>query len=1071
MALITVTTAANSGSGSLREAIASASSGDTVAFSSELANKTIRLDEQLVIDKDITLDGAAAPNLTLSGEDKTRILHVDYSYVDVVVRNLTFANGRAADSDPNKTQQGGAIELRGPNTLVVENSRFINNSAERGGAIHVGYGASATVVGSEFDGNDGSLANDGFSAGAISTQGGGEGAKVVNTNGDRNVGGEAFLDIRDSTFTNNKGSYGAVYTLLGGLRVEDSVFRNNEGTRGAGAIFTDGANGTERADNLGGTTLIRNVIAENNTGGGDYGGAFFLYGYSGDKYIIENTQVIGNEARRGGGIGVQSARDEDNGVELIIRDSVIADNTASSQGGGLWTDVKGGVTIEDSTFDGNRVSTSDGKGDIGGAIVLNTPESAESTITNTTFTDNYADRQSGNIWIGGKNKAENLTVEDSSFAGNRAGSRDTENTVNFEVKDGGGNIVQGSTGVDGGLPGATLVEELQLEPTPNSDSGSDSDGEDLATDSPPPEEPAGPDPVVEQPKSEPTIEAELPTVEEQPEPVAEEPVAKEQPKPEPTIEAELPTVEEQPEPVAEEPAAKEQPKPEPTIEAEPPTVEEQPEPMAEEPVAKEQPKLEPTIEAESPTVEEQPEPVAEEPAAKEQPKPKPEPTIEAEPPIAEEQPEPMAEEPVAKEQPKLKPEPTIEAEPPTVEEQPEPKMLEVNPELVLDAEDPAPTPAPDLTDEPEPTLSSPDVVDPQPANPQPIAPQPAPNPLPTGQSPTSEPESPESIEPIRFDAEDLTLKGYRLRNEGNNPDNRIATLKSGNRIGKAKGVFDGPAGTYQIKLGYFDESDGQGSFKVKVAGNSEFFELDEDLPSKAPNARSKTERITHEAIDLEPGDRFLIRGKRGGNEFARFDYIEFSPVEANPQAPQSSPNSASYAAGGLVDLRSVDYDADGIPDEQVSLSLGDITSFARYDNSGGFYRAERRSGAVRDPLTDELVRPGQKGYAEAALKQRVSGLSFQAEDGQVSSKVETGAFLAPYLITNGTAETFLEQNPRNDRTPDRLNAYFGMSEANPDGLDHLKSPGGDRFAFEDLYGLGDKSFDDLSFTVDVDVAI
>ncbi len=591
MAIITVTNARNSGAGSLREAIASANSGDTVAFSSELANKTIRLDEQLVIDKDITLDGAAAPNLTLSGEDKTRILHVDYSYVDVVVRNLTFANGRAADSDPNKTQQGGAIELRGPNTLVVENSRFINNSAERGGAIHVGYGASATVVGSEFDGNDGSLANDGFSAGAISTQGGGEGAKVVNTNGDRNVGGEAFLDIRDSTFTNNKGSYGAVYTLLGGLRVEDSVFRNNEGTRGAGAIFTDGANGTERADNLGGTTLIRNVIAENNTGGGDYGGAFFLYGYSGDKYIIENTQVIGNEARRGGGIGVQSARDEDNGVELIIRDSVIADNTASSQGGGIWTNVKGGVTIEDSTFSGNRVTTPTGGGDIGGAIVLNTPESAESTITNTTFTDNYADRQSGNIWIGGAQKAQNLTITDSQFAGNRAGSRDMENTVNFPVNDGGGNVVQNANRVDNGLSNATLVDNLQIDTIPPV-------AEEPVAEEPVAEEPAVEEPIVEEPV------AEEPTAEE---PAVEEPTAEEPAVEEPTAEepvAEEPTVEE---PVAEEPTAEEPTAEEPAVEeptAEEPAVEE---PVAEEPVAEEPAVEEPAVEepaAEEPVIEE-----------------------------------------------------------------------------------------------------------------------------------------------------------------------------------------------------------------------------------------------------------------------------------------------------------------------------------------------------------------------------------------------------------------------------------------------------------------------------------
>ncbi|MGB3612504.1 MAG: DUF4114 domain-containing protein [Elainellaceae cyanobacterium] len=84
--------------------------------------------------------------------------------------------------------------------------------------------------------------------------------------------------------------------------------------------------------------------------------------------------------------------------------------------------------------------------------------------------------------------------------------------------------------------------------------------------------------------------------------------------------------------------------------------------------------------------------------------------------------------------------------------------------------------------------------------------------------------------------------------------------------------------------------------------------------------------------------------------------------------------------------------------------------------------------------------------------------------------METGSFLVPYLVTNGTAAEFLEKNPTNERSSEKLQAYFGVGEANPDGADHLKSLGGSRFGFEDLYGLGDKSFDDLSFTVNVEAA-
>jgi len=101
MAIITVSNTADSGKGSLRQAISDANSGDTIRFNQALANKTIKLDEQLVIDKSLTIDGSDAPNLTISGENKTRILQISYDYSDVVLRDLTFANGRAVDNDPN----------------------------------------------------------------------------------------------------------------------------------------------------------------------------------------------------------------------------------------------------------------------------------------------------------------------------------------------------------------------------------------------------------------------------------------------------------------------------------------------------------------------------------------------------------------------------------------------------------------------------------------------------------------------------------------------------------------------------------------------------------------------------------------------------------------------------------------------------------------------------------------------------------------------------------------------------------------------------------------------------------
>jgi hypothetical protein len=57
MAIITVTTTADSGTGSLREAIANAQSGDTIKFSSNLANQKITLTSgQLTVNRSAKLN-------------------------------------------------------------------------------------------------------------------------------------------------------------------------------------------------------------------------------------------------------------------------------------------------------------------------------------------------------------------------------------------------------------------------------------------------------------------------------------------------------------------------------------------------------------------------------------------------------------------------------------------------------------------------------------------------------------------------------------------------------------------------------------------------------------------------------------------------------------------------------------------------------------------------------------------------------------------------------------------------------------------------------------------------------
>jgi predicted outer membrane repeat protein len=355
--LITVTSNANSGQGSLREAIASAQAGDTIQFASSLANQTITLTSQLNIEKNLTIDGASASGLTISGNKSTRVFDVKESGTNFTLRNLIIADAFLPKD------LGGAIHTTDDVTLTVENCQFNNNVSRGGGAIFVRDRNNLTVINSKFNGNDAATYGDlEISGGAI--------ASLQKCN----------VIIKGSEFKNNKGiNGGATYTIFSNLTVEDSTFINNDSTPGkpfgsptssaagytrghGGAIYIDGASipdepqyrppGLPPADGAG-KIIIRNSRFEGNRAAG-LGGALDLFTYPEDKTIIENTTIINNEVikdnkpeAKGGGVYAGLG-------ELTIKNTTFANNKAHEQGGGLYVYGPKPVNITNSTFSGNK---------------------------------------------------------------------------------------------------------------------------------------------------------------------------------------------------------------------------------------------------------------------------------------------------------------------------------------------------------------------------------------------------------------------------------------------------------------------------------------------------------------------------------------------------------------------------------------------------------------------------------------------------------------------------------------------------------------------------------------------
>ncbi len=175
-----------------------------------------------------------------------------------------------------------------------------------------------------------------------------------------------------------------------------------------------------------------------------------------------------------------------------------------------------------------------------------------------------------------------------------------------------------------------------------------------------------------------------------------------------------------------------------------------------------------------------------------------------------------------------------------------------------------------------------------------------------------------------------------------------------------------------------------------------------------------------------------------------------SQFEVNPQAAKVAPVLPNPEK--FVDLRNkvgtVNFE-------------GKVSSDAALQSFGGFYTVDDANGTI------DNLKPGDASYAAAALKRAVVSIAKTQTTGNY--QLTGGQLLAPYLVTEGSVTDFLSRNPTNaaGNTP---HAYFNYTAANPDGVEHIRSIGNNTFNFEDLFGGGDKDFNDFTLQFNLKTA-
>jgi hypothetical protein len=369
-----VTTNADDGAGSLRRVIAGAEAGDVIGFDTDGAfgtPQTIVLAGQLVLERDVTIEGPGAAGLTVSGDSAVRVFKV-VDGADVTVRNLTIADGLAplenvdfGVSTLSGRLGGGAFvgtasKLTLIETIVTRNRAAGQSDGTVGGGL-ANLGGTLVLVDTEVIGNSATDGGGGIFTAVDSTTTTVDGGAIVDNSTSGSGGGVATgtggaVRLRATTIAGNSAATGGGAAVATNSTV---VFENNTSVSGNEATGEGGGISIFRGTaSITGSTIAGNTATE---GGG-------IYNDRGDLSIQGSTRIEDNRANDGGGIYVQEP--VPSAAISIFAPSVVVANKANTDGGGVY--VAGGTLTVVGTicvildnvadFDGDGTGTGTGGG-------------------------------------------------------------------------------------------------------------------------------------------------------------------------------------------------------------------------------------------------------------------------------------------------------------------------------------------------------------------------------------------------------------------------------------------------------------------------------------------------------------------------------------------------------------------------------------------------------------------------------------------------------------------------------------------------------------------------------------
>ncbi|WNY23655.1 hypothetical protein MmiHf6_09640 [Methanimicrococcus hongohii] len=369
----------------LREAIAKASSGDTIVFADNVTSVAI-MNGTLNISNDITVGGTTKVTVGRDSSPVTQEMAIfTVSGANVTFKQLTIENGYVTNGT------GGGVLIDRAN-VTFDACTIQNNRADTGGGIYVANSSNVKFVTSSIYKNTASTDGSALyiKSGNVEFQN-----TIVNGHSDKynlikldqgkitanqsrvinnaitskgspvNASSGTIVEFKNSTFSNNTATESAGITSYGTLIVESCVFDQGVTTgSGGGITLMNGSTGTIKysvfsnanvTDDGGGIHVAANASATIDTctflnNIANYGGAFFSRG----TVNATGITAVNNTAKFfGGAVALWNDGNATLTKSVLAGNTAKSNNTAKDVGGGGLNISNSVATISNNVIVGN----------------------------------------------------------------------------------------------------------------------------------------------------------------------------------------------------------------------------------------------------------------------------------------------------------------------------------------------------------------------------------------------------------------------------------------------------------------------------------------------------------------------------------------------------------------------------------------------------------------------------------------------------------------------------------------------------------------------------------------------